>query len=240
MRKFQVILGVTVVLCIVCLVLARLTGAIQIYKIPTPSSEPTIKVGDIVVASNLRKPKPGNTIAYKSEYTDSLIPILKPGEIHLHRLVAAEGDILEMKEGVLYLNGENYDKQRNLLYDYVIDKKAIDLLPNAKELDEKGMLFVISSDSAHVFLTTNQVAELSSKGIAARKNIVGVEYNSQTENGAFSWCNKNSEWSVDRFGPLKIPTGYYFVMGDNRHNSLDSRYVGFIKKENFRGTVLNK
>ena len=38
-------------------------------------------------------------------------------------------------------------------------------------------------------------------------------------------------------GKNKIPSGYYFVMGDNRRNSLDSRdsRVGLVKKSNIIG-----
>lgn len=54
--------------------------------------------------------------------------------------------------------------------------------------------------------------------------------------------HKNSEFipQRDTMAPVRVPEGMYFVMGDNRDNSFDSRFWGFVPKENVKGLAFIK
>jgi signal peptidase I len=52
-----------------------------------------------------------------------------------------------------------------------------------------------------------------------------------------SWSMVDFPRSVEN-GDLVVPPGKYFMMGDHRHDSLDSRYWGFVPRENIVGRPL--
>jgi signal peptidase I len=65
--------------------------------------------------------------------------------------------------------------------------------------------------------------------------------------GGYSWHLDHLVSSVDRtayrptrdtWGPLVVPEGHYMLLGDNRDQSLDSRYMGFIPRDVIRGKAM--
>ena len=236
MKKFFIGLGIVGAALFVLLFVARLTGMLQFYKIPTPSNEPTLKIGDLVYTSTLKKPSPYSFIAFTNEYVDSITSeYSSPGSVFLHRLCGMPGDILEMKNGVLWVNHRNFDEGLNLNRMYKITTKEFYLIDEEDiNAHEASGGFMTMGDSSMVIFDDQLLNKYRSKLHLVRFKFI------DTINGPFKWLDKNPAWTVDDFGPLKIPANCYFVLGDNRYNALDSRYFGLIEKEDLRGVALNK
>jgi signal peptidase I len=50
--------------------------------------------------------------------------------------------------------------------------------------------------------------------------------------------NAPAEPTHDNWGPIVVPPAHFFSLGDNRYNSKDARYYGFVPFENLRGRPL--
>ena len=94
-------------------------------------------------------------------------------------------------------------------------------------------------------LYLNGIAQRQGYGIAAAPdsgmgNFVSPLFDWQKKVGLKSsrFGSAPAQPSLDNWGPIVVPPNRLFMMGDSRHNSKDSRYWGFVPRENVRGKPL--
>lgn len=156
----------------------------QATQVPTESMKPTIMVGDHFFLDKLAFPanypealrhflprrslERGDIIAFTAPDGGS-VPFVK-------RIIGLEGDVIEIRDKLVYVNG--------------------------RKLDEPYKIHVDS----HIYRDD----PWTPGGLSVR----------------------------DNYGPVTVPEDSYFMMGDNRDNSNDGRYWGFIRSDDVIGKPL--
>jgi len=84
-----------------------------------------------------------------------------------------------------------------------------------------------------VAATGGDTLEIRDKVLFVNKEPVTEKYVSHTERETLS----GDLSPRDNFGPVKIPRGFLFLLGDNRDRSYDSRFFGAVAQSLVRGTV---
>lgn len=220
MKKYQKILIVVFAVVALTVLIGRTTKALEFYTVPTHSNEPTLKTGSLIVASKLKTPKRMDFICYKSTVPEYI------NQVWLHRLVGLPGDTVLIKDGDLYINGINQDLTMNLKKEYVIQRDlAATLNFNEDEAIPKG-----STDSLIVTLETIAQKDIIKQG---RRS---TDYDTYPEIKS----HYGQPWTIINFGPYVVEPDNYFVLGDNRTRSMDSRYSGPVRKENYVTTLIKQ
>jgi signal peptidase I len=235
------------------IVVMFLNGAlIASFVVPTGSMEKTVLPGDFLFVNKfMYGPTTPQIIPFaniplpyikfpgpKDPEVNDVIVFIFPGgrdeveatefQYYLKRCVAAAGDTLELKNKAIYVNGK-------LMVD------PAESVKNNKEADdyERALTFprysgFTSDDYGPIRIPKKgDVIELNPKNIAKWDTFIIREGNEDaTSDGKNVYINGNQ---VDSY---TVQRNYCFAVGDNRDNSFDSRFWGFVPYDNVVGTPL--
>ena len=153
---------------------------------------------------------------YPNEHLDSTKDYVK-------RVIALEGDVVEIIDKKVFVNNK------------LILQTNIE--PHVDEDDSSFTLYkeqnVIKNGSANKKMYNIRLAHHLSTPLPSKPF--------PTENWPLDPNTQGffyGESYKDHFGPITVPKRHYFVMGDNRDESFDSRYWGFVPRYAIKGTPM--
>ena len=184
----------------------------QAYNIPSGSMIPTLLVGDFILVNKLvysvSEPYRGDMVVFK--YPKN------PNIDFIKRIIAKGGDRVDFVP---------YEDNGVLIYKVFVNGKEF-------KLEYKGYREIEGRECYEYEETIyRDNGETLKHSVCFRKSFLKtfgfLPYAIDRE-----LCLKYTESFCTSF---IVPEGYYFVMGDNRDNSEDSRYWGFVPRENIVG-----
>lgn len=180
--------------------------AIEPYNIPSSSMVPTLLVGDYIVVTKY-------DYGYSRHSFPFSLPLIPTGRIF--ESAPDRGDIVIFK--VPTDNRTDYIKRVIGLPGDTIQMVNGRLLINGQMLERRKI--------------GEEDWEVEQTGL-----VHYTKYRETLPNGVKHLIYEQSDTKEqDNTDPFVVPDGHYFMMGDNRDNSMDSRFFGFVPAENLEG-----
>jgi|APGre2960657444_1045066.scaffolds.fasta_scaffold46889_2 signal peptidase I len=194
------------------------------FKIPSGSMIPTLWVGDLILVNKfhygVRLPVINTQVTAGEPVRRGDVMVFryppKPSLDYIKRVVGVPGDEVAYLNKQLTINGQPVPKAS--LPDFFEE----DSLSYIKQFQET---FPVGASPSEMTNT---------KAVRLLNNAERPAFIAGTEDFPFkNQCSYSVEGVV-----CKVPPGHFFMMGDNRDNSLDSRYWGFVPEANIVGKAI--
>jgi signal peptidase I len=194
------------------------------FVIPSGSMLPTLEIGDFIIVNKytygirlpiiehkimeVNQPQRGDVVVFRYP--------LQPSIDYIKRLVGLPGDIIEYKNKQLFINGKLAPSTRTSLYTYQEgeddnNRRVYSIQKYASQTDKVKHDILIAEEGSSLSLTEVH------------------------QDRVYRACTYAPDGSGFR---CKVPSGHYFMMGDNRDHSADSRYWGFVPDDHLRGKAI--
>jgi len=190
---------------------------VEPYKIPSGSMIPTLQVGDFILVNKfeygLRMPLTNQRLTQGAPLTRGDVVVFRypfdTSQDYIKRVIGLPGDTVVYASKTLTINGKPVPQTS--LPDYYDDEQVGGgMMKQFREtLDGQRANLIMNDPRAP--LDARQVGQIFD--YPYRQN-----------------CTYNELGFI-----CKVPPGHYFMMGDNRDNSEDSRYWGFVPDSNIIG-----
>lgn len=190
------------------------TFLLQAYSIPSNSMEKTLLVGDYLMANNA-------VFGARVPFTDWALPGFRDprhGEIVVFR-PTYNTPVEDVVKRVIGIPGDTLWEKDGAVY------------RNGKKLNEPYVQRIGDPD---------QAIELVGRSGGVPTEVDPNRYGFHNQLPALLPSVDKASYhpTRDNWGPIVVPPRSYWVMGDNRDESLDSRFMGFIPRDVIRGKPL--